>query len=389
MSGVRGARLAALVVVAISVPAALLAFLLPTGTGFALSMLPFALVGALLMVRVPGNRIGWTMAAVGFLVCTGSPSAELAASVASSGRPVRWPVVALAWFGEWYWVPFLFLSLVILPLLFPSGRPASPRARTVLQIAVASCVVLTPLAVFQRDLLTEELARPLPNPLGVLPYGDVDLTPLVLVIVVSVAAQSATAVVTLLRRFRRAPRVEQQQLKAIVFGVLINVGGFVLFGMLDGLLGLPAWTWTEALLLTALPVSVLVAVTRYRLYEIDRLISRTVGYALVSAVLVGVYALIAIVPSALLDVESDLLVAAATLAAAGAFVPARRRIQATVDRHFNRARYDAQRVVDGFGDRLRHDLDLDGLAADVRAVVATTVQPAHVSLWIPGGGADR
>lgn len=119
------------------------------------------------------------------------------------------------------------------------------------------------------------------------------------------------------------------------------------------------------------------------------MISRTVSYPLVSAVLVGVYVIVAIVPSAVFALESDLLVAAATLVAAGAFVPVRRRVQAAVDQRFNRARYDAARVVERFGERLRDDLDLDGLRADLRDVVAVTVQPTHVSLWVPSGRSRR
>lgn len=114
---------------------------------------------------------------------------------------------------------------------------------------------------------------------------------------------------------------------------------------------LPAWTAPlESLLFVVLPTSVLVAVTRYRFYEIDRIISRTVGYALISALLVCVYLLVAIVPTALFDIESDLLVAGATLAAAAAFVPVRRRVQQLVDRRFKRARYDAAQVVERFGE---------------------------------------
>lgn len=144
----------------------------------------------------------------------------------------------------------------------------------------------------------------------------------------------------------------------------------------------PLWFILEAAATIFLPISVAIAITRYRLYEIDRIVSRTVSYGAVTAVLVGVYMLLAVGPSAVFHLEFDLLVAGATLAAAAAFVPVRRWVQATVDRRFNRARYDAERVVNGFGARLRQDPDLDRLASDLDAVVSSTVQPASVEVWI-------
>ncbi len=132
-------------------------------------------------------------------------------------------------------------------------------------------------------------------------------------------------------------------------------------------------------------VSITLAILRYRLYEIDRIISRAATYAVVTAVLVGVYVLVAVLPSAVFDLKSDLLVAAATLAAAALFVPVRRRVQAVVDRRFNRARYDAQRVIERFGSRMRDELVLDGLTRDLHAVVAATVRPSRAWVWLRAG----
>jgi hypothetical protein len=134
-------------------------------------------------------------------------------------------------------------------------------------------------------------------------------------------------------------------------------------------------------------------VLRYRLYDIDRLISRTVGYALVTLVLVSIYAGTVLVLGgtirALTGQDSALVVAASTLAAAAAFRPVRIRVQRVVERRFNRTSYDAQQAVERFGSRLRTDLDLGGVTADMVAVANEVLRPAHVSLWIPGGGAER
>ncbi|CAN5891143.1 hypothetical protein BH23ACT10_BH23ACT10_16310 [soil metagenome] len=381
MSGRRRVPIAALALVVLSLAAAAVDTWLPTGDDLALITLPFVLVGALLMVRRPGNRIGWVLGAIGFLAGTGSTAAAVALSVASAGRPVPTGVVALAWYGEWYWVPFLFLMLVAMPLLLPSGEVTSPRARAVGRIAVATCAAFTASAMFQGELLAERLATPLSNPVGFLPYGDVDLSPVVSVLVASVATLGAVAVGMLAGRLSRSAGVERQQAKVVVFGVMVAVGAFLGNIVLE-VVGVSLPAWLESVMIAVIPWTILLAVTRYRLYEIDRIIGRTVGYLLVSAVLIGVYAVVAIVPSALLNIESDLLVAAATLAAVGVFVPVRRRVQDAVDRRFNRARYDAALVVESFGSRLRDDLDYDSLTADLRDVVTTTVQPAHVSLWI-------
>lgn len=130
------------------------------------------------------------------------------------------------------------------------------------------------------------------------------------------------------------------------------------------------------------------AILCYRLYEIDRIISRMVTYAVVSAVLIAVYAAFAVPPAALLDLRSDLLVAAATLAAAATAVPLRRHVQAAVDRRFNRSPYDARRLVEGFGMRVRMEVDLAELRGDLDRIIGATVQPAHVSVWMGGAGID-
>lgn len=134
--------------------------------------------------------------------------------------------------------------------------------------------------------------------------------------------------------------------------------------------------------IVGIPVAMWIAIAKHRLYEIDRLISRTLSYAALTALLVGLYALIAIVPSALFAVDSDLLVAAATLAAAGAFRPLRRRLQLAVDRRFNRSRYDATRIINAFAIRLRGETGLTTLVGDLAVVVGDTMQPASVTVWL-------
>lgn len=194
---------------------------------------------------------------------------------------------------------------------------------------------------------------------------------------------SAVAVV---RRLRRSSGIERQQLKIVTAGVIASGSGFVINMVLRTAFGIGVPPWAISALVGVIPLTILLAVLRYRLFDIDRLVSRTVTYAVVSAVLVVVYAAVVVVPAVLFNLQSDVLVAAATLAAAAAFVPVRHRVQQFVDRRFNRARYDAARVSEQFADRLRRNLDIDALADDLHRAVVVTLQPAHVSLWLP---ADR
>lgn len=351
---------------------------------FAVVGLPFALVGALLLFRRVGHRIAWVLSTIGVLVCTGSTSAIVATAQVEAGRAPDGITVALAWYGEWYWLPFLYLALAGLPVLLPTGTLHSVAARRLWRVTIACMVVATASAMLQGDLLADDVATPIPNPVGVLPYDDVDHTPFVFVIVSVVIVLAVLAVAGVVRRHRRASGVERQQLKVVTFGAVASVAGFVLNIVLQAVTGESAPMWVTTIVVGFVPAAILVAILRYRLFEIDRLMSRTVTYAVVSAVLVMVYSAITVVPSAAFDLQSDLLVAAATLTAAAVFVPVRVRVQAAVDQRFNRARYDAALVVEQFASRLRHDVDLGALVHDLGGTVATTMQPAHVSLWLPG-----
>ncbi|CAN5891287.1 hypothetical protein BH23ACT10_BH23ACT10_16350 [soil metagenome] len=352
-----------------------------------------ALFGLLLAVVLwlvapvePRNPVVWIIALAagmsGIQVLTGGAVLSLLDAAGIGVNPQQLPpaaldapIAVLQWFNAWTWVLIAVPLATFLPLLFPDGRLPGRRWRAVAWLAAAALalVVVTMMAVAWPSS-TIPVAEAMAEPRGVAAVGRVGF-PLLLA---SVLASLLAPVV----RARRAGGVRRRQIHWVGFGAgmfaLVTAVSFVLdpSARLFAITAVPGGI--------ALVGSIAVAILRYRLYEIDRLISRTATYALVTAVLVGVYALVAVVPSAMLDVESDLLVAAATLAAAAVFVPVRRRVQQVVDRRFNRARYDAALVVERFGDRLRDDLDVDGLTGDLRGVVAATVQPAHVSLWLVG-----
>jgi hypothetical protein len=193
---------------------------------------------------------------------------------------------------------------------------------------------------------------------------------------------------SLLLRFRRAGGVERQQLRWLVLAAALAAAVVAVTGLALAL-GLLAPTgnevllgWVSAVVLGLMPLATGAAILRYRLYDLDRIISRTVAYGLLTLVLGGGYAVVVLGLGQLLGRDSSLVVAAATLCVAALFQPLRRRIQAAVDRRFNRRRYDATRVIDEFGARLREQVDLDALSAELLVVADRTMQPTQASIWL-------
>jgi len=271
--------------------------------------------------------------------------------------------------------------------LFPTGRSLSPRWRPVTWLAVGLTAAYTGAGALAPSLQLPT-GRTVANPIGVAGI-DQDRGLLGAVLSGLVLVVLAAAILSLVVRFRRSRGVERQQLKWFTYA-----GALVLLAPLsNALIGNVSYV-----LVLALPVAVGVAVLRYRLYDIDRLINRTVVYGLLTALLGGVYAGVVLVLGQVFGgVGRDppsWAVAGATLAVAALFQPARRRIQAVVDRRFNRRRYDAAKTIQAFATRLRDQVDLDTLTGELLAVVDLTMQPTQVSVWLrpaaPGSpGAPR
>ncbi len=347
---------------------------------FALQALSFFAVGSLLTLRHPENAVGWiclTIALAWFVIAATSAVGEWALV---AGR------VGLAnWMGTFggLWVVSVGLMATHLPLRLPDGRHLSPRWRRFSWVCTAILVLIG-----LGFLTMPGEVNGLPgteNPLGTTALQV--LAPVFVLLPLSFLIAIASLVV----RYRRSDGELRLQIRTIAFGGLI----FLLFFLasLSNLVGLyPSGGALEiffqnmaVLAYNAVPVSILIAVFRYRLYDIDVVINRALVYStltasLAAAYLVGVLLLqLALGP---LTDRSDLAVAGSTLAVAGLFRPARTRIQAFVDRRFYRSRYHAGRTLEAFGVRLREQLDLATLGADLQNVVRETVQPAHVSLWL-------
>ena len=340
--------------------------------GNALIILACAGVGLLIVSRRPGNVIGWIYALVAFVFAAG----EVAGSYTSRSLPGRMWAALLP---NLAWIVAIPLGATLLLLLYPTGRPPSPRWRPVLWAAV----VATVLAVVAWALApgpTEYLPG-VDNPLGVEQAGRVLDLIAQAAFVVLVAALFAAAG-SLIARWRHARGVERQQLKWLAYAAAMLVVVTLVTDFLPrGLYGVVATAMT-----LLFPLATGIAVVRYRLYDIDRLINRTLVYGLLTALLGGVYAATVLVLGQVFGgVGKDppsWAVAGATLAVAALFQPARRRIQRAVDRRFNRRKYNAVKTVEVFSARLRDEVDLDTLSAEVLAVVDQTMQPTMASLWI-------
>jgi hypothetical protein len=346
----------------------------------------FSLLGAIIVSRQPGNRIGWIYLLIDVLM----PWQPLGAlyferSVISGGLPgARWA----AWLNTWA-VPLVFpagLSLFAF-LLFPSGRLPSQRWRPVAWLAVV--VTLFGLVLTWVNPSPISVSSDLPevaNPTGIAALHSVaNNTTGGAWWLIAIALIAAT-IGSLVMRGRSAAVQERQQVKLLAYAAALTIG-VVLVLELVGLAGVSvSSSWGDAAIVlgfgVAVPVACGVAILKHGLYEIDRLISRTLSYTILTGSLVGVFLGIVVFTTDVLPFSSPVAVAASTLAAAGLFNPLRRRVQHTVDRRFNRARYDAEALVAEFTVRLRDAVDLDTVRSELLLAIDWAVEPTHASVWL-------
>ena len=358
---------------------------LPLTAAFLVGTLAFSVVGAIVAQHQPRNPIGWLFVALavvegwsGLAFGWASYSFEVAALPAATYA---------AWFATWAsvlapgFIAFCFL-------LFPDGRLLSPRWRFAAWVSLGLCaIVVVRFALVPGPLSDFPAVR---NPFGVDALASLTVLPEDLLFSPLLACAAAALVV----RLRRSRGVERQQVKWFAYSAAMIPAFLIAGGTVSALTGAAddsamghAFAFLFALILAGLPISAGVAILRYRLYDIDRIISRTLVYGVLTAALVATYLVSVLLLGVVLEPlagGSDLAVAASTLAVAALFRPVRARIQDVVDRRFYRSRYDAARTVEAFAGRLRQEVDLDAVSTDLRLVVLDTVQPAHVSLWLRG-----
>jgi uncharacterized membrane protein YidH (DUF202 family) len=336
----------------------------------------FPAVGVLLVARRPGNAIGPIFLLTGALAAVQGLSESIVARALAeqdlSGIAVR----AAAWLQSWTWLPTITIPLVFGTLLLPDGRPLSPFFRRVTVAAAVS--VGGTVALYAAAALTTPTAELVNANSSNQAQGlERVFFTAVTVLVACALVCAVLGVVSLALRYRRGSEQVRQQLKLVLLAAALALACVLAGSFVNDL-----QNTLEPVGIALLAVGVGVAILRYRLYDIDRIVSRTVSYAVVTGLLVGVYVGVVALTTRVLPLPGDVGTAASVLVAVGLFAPLRRRVQNAVDRRFNRARYDAEATVTAFAGRLRDNVELDSVRADLLAVVRQTVEPAHASLWL-------
>lgn len=360
-------------------------------------------VAAVLVGRRPDHVVTWLLTFVAIVITIGPPLETYAeARIRTVGVPDGLAMVGL-WLNGWYWLPALGAILVFVPLVFPDGRWPGPRWRWFGWLVVVLWGLIGCSGMLAGTLETQE--RPYTDPSSlpavftcVLDEADPTVTwcetrwdnpvgvgaldsesgPAGMLLAPALLLGLGGAITSIVVRFRRSRGVERQQMKWLLWATTLLPLPVVLESVpVAGDLSLPV-------ALAAVPTAIGVAILRYRLWDIDRVVSRTVTYAVVTALLAGTYVgLVLVLQSVAGPADaSDLVVAVSTLAVAALFRPVRDQVQRAVDRRFHRARFDHDRILADFTGRLRDDVDLGSLSVDLRAVVASAVAPSTTSLWL-------
>jgi hypothetical protein len=344
---------------------------------FPLGLMVSAMVGGLIASRRPENPVGWFfLGSAGCFAIT-----EVAAEYATYGLPGAW---VMAWLLSWLWVPALILLLCFVPLYFPDGRLVSPRWRWVVGLALFFSVIIAVFSALSPGEIQEE---GIANPLGIealRPVFELLEIPMLALYFTLLFASAASLVV----RFRRSGSVERQQIKWLTFAALAIPVWFLTNSPIEAV-SRTLFDIMDALIFSALiPVTAGVAILRYRLYDIDVVINRTLVYGSLTALLVAIYLGGVAATQAIFRTLTDqqqqpqLAIVVSTLIIAALFNPLRHRIQTLIDRRFYRSKYDARKTLEAFSATLRDETDLDALGDNLVGAVRETMQPAHVSLWL-------
>jgi hypothetical protein len=354
------------------------------GAGFLVVLVGFIVVGLILVRTRPGNPIGWAMlitTVLGGITGVAGPYA-----IAAYRLHDHLPLPQVAVFLQPTWAPVIFLFAFAI-MLFPDGVLPSGRWRWVMGVvaAVGSVWMVGAFAIAGQAIVLNQVVIEPSGDLKQIDYptggwawwGVVQIVWFVLLLCVGVGW-----LVSRVSAYRAATGERRQQLKWLIFGGSAAVVGVVLSVVLSSFSGLLGAIGSLAILgLLGIPVSIGVGITKYRLYEIDRIVSRTLSYALLTGLLIGVFAGLVLLTTRVLPFSSPVGVAASTLAALALFNPLRGRIQRVVDRRFNRAHYDAEETVAAFAARLRGAADVDTVLDELAAAAAQSLEPAHVTVW--------
>ena len=352
-----------------------------------LTAISYAPVGALIASRHPENPVGWLLCLFGLIISISHFGAQYAI-YALLAQPDSLPAgQAMAWIISWILPVIIGLSVFYIPL-FPTGRLPSRRWRWLAWLTVAFVLVGVISSAFSSGALMGTLG-PIRNPLGIEGFTNVYRAVLYTISPVLLGAAALAVFV----RLRRAIGVERQQIKWFVYAAAASVIGTNHAYLIPGVIDTPHWFERVGFALNiatipAIPVAIGIAILRYRLYEIDIIINRTLVYGLLTAMLLSVYFGGVAATQGIFrtitghEQQPQLAVVVSTLVIAALFNPLRRRIQSFIDRRFYRRKYDARKTLEAFSAKLRDETDLEALNNELVGVVRDTMQPAHVSLWL-------
>jgi hypothetical protein len=357
--------------------------------------LAYAGAGSLIARRVPGNAIGWLLGLAG-LTLTAAMLTEQYALYGLATAPGTVPAAKVAGVLSGAAVALTVVLLFVLVLLFPDGRLPSPRWRPVLWAVAVVTAGLVAQQFQAGTRITGGIVNALdragvayPNPLGILPRNGWFSGLLAGIFILALVAALLILASVFVRRRGASPERRQQLAwlgyvgaLTVVWAVLLVLSSLLIRGQANGLVAGVFWSLMFLTPVAGIPLACVVAVLKYRLYDLGRVVSRTVAYAIVTGLLAGIYAGLVLLATKVIGLTSPVAVAGSTLAAAALFGPLRSRVQKRVDRRFNRARYSAERMLAAFAARLTEELDADAVTADLARSVHAALEPAHISIWL-------
>jgi hypothetical protein len=339
----------------------------------------FALVGSVLVGKRPENPVSWILLAIGLMAGL-FPAAETYAAyvMTTRGSPDALAVLGV-WLNEIYWMPMLVLAFVYLPLLFPDGHLLSPGWLPVAVVPGIAAIGFIVIGAFRETLIGQNVDYRIDNPIGIANLPSAENQPLFVLLMIMLALGLFGAAAAVFLRFRRSRGAERQQLKMFLYAVGFLPIIFIPFPLIQDLF--------FGLILIALPTAIGVAVLRYRLYDIDIIIRRTLVYGILTATLAFIYfGSVLLLQEVILAItgqrQSPITSVISTLGIAALFSPLRRRIQREIDRRFYRRKYDAQKILEAFATRVRDEVELEQLTVHLLFIVQETMQPEMASLWL-------
>ena len=369
----------------LTVPPSLFDLVEAFGWGLALPVV-FSILAALIIARQPGNRVGWLMMLIAFAAV--SPVPRILESLPVPPTTITPGLWLLLWLDGWSWIPIIF-PIFLIPLHFPTGRPPSSRWNWVNWLAIGMWLFFIIFASFIDTIGPISEAWRLPNPVGFIP-SEVFQGPVLIIWSLGLVTLVLASVASLFVRYRGAQIDEREQIKWLLYAGALFAFVYTLTAITSGDFNSLGWVdLLFVLSILTIPTAITIAILRYRLYDIDIIIRRTLIYGVLSLLLVVVYFISVVLLQqafrAITGQDSPVAIVISTLVLAALFNPLRRRVQEAIDHRFYRRKYDAQQALGEFAATARDEVELDQLTEHLLSVVQESMQPEQVSLWLRAG----